>query len=169
VDVEVEEADLGVGDPRERLAVDAYQLEEGDEREARLQRRGDVGEELEVVLGDRVVLGGGEPDGAPQAPEQPRLEPGQLGGLSSVCVSPRGGKEVLHEAVGEPPGLRRLADLVERVATLAQPRDDAAWASAPASSGRPGAAPALASPAAEGGRVRRRARARPRRESPLGR
>ena len=36
VDVEVEEPDLGVGDPRQRLPVDAHELEEGDEREARL-------------------------------------------------------------------------------------------------------------------------------------
>ena len=50
VHVEVEEADLGVGDPRERLAVDAHELEEGDEREAGLQRRGDVAQQLEVVL-----------------------------------------------------------------------------------------------------------------------
>ena len=35
VDVEVEELDLGVGDLRQRLAVDAHELEEGDEREAR--------------------------------------------------------------------------------------------------------------------------------------
>ena len=49
-DVEVEEADLGVGDAGERLAVDAHELEEGDEREARLQRGGDVAQQLEVVL-----------------------------------------------------------------------------------------------------------------------
>ena len=35
VHVEVEEPDLGVGDLRERLAVDAHELQEGDEREAR--------------------------------------------------------------------------------------------------------------------------------------
>ena len=35
VDEEVEELDLGVGDLRERLAVDAHELQEGDEREAR--------------------------------------------------------------------------------------------------------------------------------------
>ena len=34
VDVEVEQADLGVGDRGQRLAVDAHELEEGDEREA---------------------------------------------------------------------------------------------------------------------------------------
>ena len=35
VDVEVEEPHLGVGDLRHRLAVDADELQEGDEREAR--------------------------------------------------------------------------------------------------------------------------------------
>ena len=39
VDVEVEEADLGVGDPADRLGVDADQLQEGDEREAGLRGR----------------------------------------------------------------------------------------------------------------------------------
>ena len=34
VDVEVEEAHLGVGDLRQRLAVDAHELQERDEREA---------------------------------------------------------------------------------------------------------------------------------------
>ena len=53
VDVEVEEADLGVGDPPHRLHVDADQLQEGDEREAGgedpgavAQRRGVVGAEV---------------------------------------------------------------------------------------------------------------------------
>ena len=33
MDVEVEEADLGVGDPADRLGVDPDQLKEGDQRE----------------------------------------------------------------------------------------------------------------------------------------
>ena len=124
MDVEVEEADLGVGDPRERLPVDAHELEEGDEREARLQRRGDVAQQLEVVLGDRVARGGGEADGGPDALEQRRLEAGLLGGLLERERLRARREEVLHEPVGEAPGLRRLADLVQRVPALAQARDD---------------------------------------------
>ena len=37
VDVEVEEADLGLGDPAQALHVDADQLQEGDQREARFE------------------------------------------------------------------------------------------------------------------------------------
>ena len=51
VHVEVEQADLGVGDLRDRLAVDAHELEERDEREAGREHRGDVAQQLQVVLG----------------------------------------------------------------------------------------------------------------------
>ena len=37
VHVEVKQPHLGVGDLRHRLAVDAHELEQGDEREARAQ------------------------------------------------------------------------------------------------------------------------------------
>ena len=59
VDVEVEEADLGVGDLRERLPVHAHELEEGDEREARGEHGGDVAQELQVVLVEPVELARG--------------------------------------------------------------------------------------------------------------
>ena len=52
VDVEVEQAHLGVGDLRERLPVDAHELQEGDEREAGGEHRGDVAQELQVVLAE---------------------------------------------------------------------------------------------------------------------
>ena len=39
VDVEVEQPHLGVGDLGERLAVDAHELQERDEREARRRAR----------------------------------------------------------------------------------------------------------------------------------
>ena len=39
VDVEVEEPDLGVGDLRQRLAVDAHELQEGDERQPGVEHR----------------------------------------------------------------------------------------------------------------------------------
>ena len=52
VDVEVEQAHLGVGDLRQRLAVDADELQERDEREARGQHGRDVAQELQVVLGE---------------------------------------------------------------------------------------------------------------------
>ncbi len=167
VDVEVEEADLGVGDPRQRLAVDAHELEEGDEREARPQRRGDVAQELEVVVADLVARRRREADRRPDPLDQRRLEPALLGGLlQRACLAARR-EEVLHEAVGEPAGLRRGPDLVQRVPALAQARDDARVGERrrrPAVVGQ--RHQPLSGPAAKRVRVRRRARARPRRESP---
>ena len=58
VDVEVEEPHLGVGDLRERLAVDAHELQEGDEREAGREHGGDVAQQLQVVLGDALERAG---------------------------------------------------------------------------------------------------------------
>jgi hypothetical protein len=49
VDVEVEEARLGVGDLGERLPVHARELEERDQREAGVQHRRDVAERLHVL------------------------------------------------------------------------------------------------------------------------
>ena len=46
VDVEVEQPHLGVGDLRERLAVDADELQERDQREAGGQHRGRVAQQL---------------------------------------------------------------------------------------------------------------------------
>ena len=82
VDVEVEQPDLGVGDLRERLAVDADQLQEGDEREAGVQHRGGVLEQLEVLVGEAVAACAREAERAPDALDQRRLEPGPLGGVA---------------------------------------------------------------------------------------
>ena len=60
VDVEVEEPHLGVGDLGHRLPVDAHELQEGDEREARGEHRGDV---LEQRAGPRA--GPRRPSAAP--------------------------------------------------------------------------------------------------------
>ena len=87
VDVEVEELDLGVRDPRQRLPVDAHELEEGDEREAGVQRRGDVAQQLEVVLGDLAEGRHREADGAPDALDQRRLEAGRPPPPPRACRS----------------------------------------------------------------------------------
>ena len=55
--VEVEQADLGVGDLRDRLAVDAQELHQRDEREAGGEDRRDVPQELEVVLAQALGRG----------------------------------------------------------------------------------------------------------------
>ena len=76
MDVEVEEADLGVGDPAQALDVDAQQLEEGDEREAGGEDAGDLVDRLGVVLAQLVLaaLRSAEDDKDPL--DQVRLEPG---------------------------------------------------------------------------------------------
>ena len=50
VDVQVEELDLRVGDPRQRLPVDADELQEGHEREAGRQHGRHVAQQPDVVL-----------------------------------------------------------------------------------------------------------------------
>ena len=50
VDVEVEQAHLGVGDLRQCLTVDPGELQKGDEGKARVQDRGDVAERLGVLV-----------------------------------------------------------------------------------------------------------------------
>ena len=61
VHVEVEQAHLGVGHLGQRLAVDAHELQEGDEREAGCEHGGDVAQELEVVLGHEAWSPEGKP------------------------------------------------------------------------------------------------------------
>ena len=75
VDVEVEEADLGVGDPAQTLRVDANQLEEGDEREARLE--GPAQCRIASTSSRSAALAAGRrPEEGHQALDQLCLEPG---------------------------------------------------------------------------------------------
>ena len=62
VDVEVEEPHLGVGDLRQRLAVDAHELQEGDEREAGARARRRRSAAAQVVVGELVARRRGKPD-----------------------------------------------------------------------------------------------------------
>jgi len=124
VHVEMEEADLGVGDLSEGLAVDADQLQEGHEREAGGEHRGDVAQQLQVVLGEPLEPVGGEAEGGPDALDQRGLEPGALGRLLEGHRGLGTGQQVLHVAVGEPAGARRAPDGLERRAAPAQPRHD---------------------------------------------
>jgi hypothetical protein len=125
VHVEVEELDLGVGDRGQRLAVDPDELEEGDEREARGEHGGDVAQELDVVVGDRVQPRWREPERRPDALDQRRLEPGVGRHVVERARVGLGREQLLHVAVGEAARSRCVADLVERVAAIAQTRHDA--------------------------------------------
>ena len=79
VHVEVEEADLGVGDPPHRLHVDADQLQEGDQREAGGEHPGAVAQRRGVGRGEVALLSlrGAEDDEDPF--DQLRLQPGLRG------------------------------------------------------------------------------------------
>ena len=126
VDIEVEEADLGVGDPADRLDVDAHQLQEGDEREA-------GGEDAGAVPHRADVLGAEEPLAAERGAEddedpldQLRLETGLLRDLlDRDLLLVAAGEELLGEAEGEAALAARFLQLLERVAALAHPGDDA--------------------------------------------
>ena len=126
VDVEVEEADLGVGDPPDRLDVDAHQLQEGDEREA-------GGEDAGAVPHRADVLGAEEPLRPSGVPRMTRIRSISSGSspvsseTSSIvtCCSVAAREELLGEAEREPPLTARFLQLLERVAALAHPGDDA--------------------------------------------
>jgi len=124
VDVHVEEAHLGVGDLRERLAVDARELQEGDQRQARRQHGGRVAQQLELAGGDLVRGRRGQPERRDDALDQRRLEARLLRRLLER-VRRHGGREQLRQvAEGQPPALAGGADLLERVAALAHARDE---------------------------------------------
>ena len=55
VDVEVEEADLGLGDLADRLGVDADELQQRDEREAGLEDLRHLLDRLDVLLAERAL------------------------------------------------------------------------------------------------------------------
>ena len=170
VHVEVEEPHLGVGDLRERLAVDAHELQEGDEREAGAEHRGDVAQQLQVVLAELVAR-------ASRPGSRPRCQIRSISAGSSpvslarppracsVAVAAReAGPRCSRRRAGRTPSA--LADLLQRVPALAQARDDPRVGDAPrASSGRRQRHEPVVDPAAQRRRARRRAGGRPRRAS----
>jgi hypothetical protein len=123
VHVDVEEAGLGVGNLRQRLAVDPRQLQEGDQREAGGQHRRDPAQRLHVLLGQRVELVLGEAHAEPDAFDQLGLQAGLLGRVSQREDPLSRREQVLEQAVGEPAVPGRLLDLSERVTAFAQSRD----------------------------------------------
>ena len=125
MDVDVEQAGLRVGDPREGLAVDPDQLDERDQRETRREDLGDVVQRAHVVLGEVLGPAGREADARPDPLDQRGLQADLLGRLlEGDRRGPIGREEVFHEAVGEPPLVARAAQLLERMAALAQARHD---------------------------------------------
>ncbi len=53
VDIQMEQAHLGIGDLGHRLAIYPDQLQQSHEREARIEHRGDVAQHLKLVLRHR--------------------------------------------------------------------------------------------------------------------
>jgi hypothetical protein len=107
----MEEAHLGVRHLGDRLAVDPDELEEGDQGEPGGQHRGDVTEELEVLLGDVLERVEVEARGRVDALDQRGLEAGVASRLVERVATARLGEQVLDVAEGEPPALPGLADL----------------------------------------------------------
>ena len=124
VDVEVEQAHLGVGDLRQRLAVDADELQEGDQREARAEHAGDVAQELQVVLGDVLDARVGRPIAGVMRSISAGSRPVSRAASSSVCTRSSDGSSSWRIAEGQAALLAGLADLPQRVPALAQARDE---------------------------------------------
>ena len=102
VHVEVEEPHLGVGDLRERLAVHAHELQEGDEREARVEHVGHLLEHLDV-LGGQVVERWANPSMPKMPLDQRRLEAGRARGLPQRDRRRRCGQQLLDVAECQAP------------------------------------------------------------------
>ena len=125
VDVEVKQAHLGVGHLRERLAVDAHELQEGDERKARREHRRGVAQQLELARRRCAPSApAGRPERREDALDQRRLEAGLANGLLERVRRRRGTGAALQVAEGEAPALAGRADLLQRVAALAHARDE---------------------------------------------
>ena len=124
VHVEVEEADLGVGDPPHRLGVDADQLQEGDEREAGGEHAGAVAQRRRVLGAERRARR------SVGVPRMTRIRSTSSGSspVSAATSSTRqplarpGREELLGEAEGEPALAPGLLQVLQRVAALAHPR-----------------------------------------------
>ena len=129
---------VGGGQLRHRLAVHPQQLEEGHEREAGRQHRGDVAQELQVVLVQPLQRSGVEANRDVDTLDQRRLQPGVGRGLLQRVGRLLRREEVLDVAEGQPAGVAGPADLLERVPALSQPGHD------PRVGGRGGRPPAVA-------------------------
>ena len=124
VDIEVKQAHLGVGDPGHRLPVDAHELQQRDEREAGVEHRVDVAQQLDLVLGDGVGVLGAEPEPVDQPLDQRLVEPGLARGLADRHPLLIGREQLLEEAEGEPSLLGGAGDVGQRVTALAHPGHD---------------------------------------------
>ncbi len=124
VDVEDEEPRLGVGDLAERLPVDVQHLQEGDERKTGDQHRAHVAERLQVVLVEALEARARKPHAAPEPLDQGRLHAGPAFDLFRAVPSLAAREELFYEAERETAVLAGLLDLGERVAVLAQARDE---------------------------------------------
>ena len=124
VDVEMEQPDLGLGDLADRLRVDPYELEQGDEREAGAEDARHLLDRLDVLVGEAVLERRRGPEQGHQPLDQRLLEPGLRGDLGGR-MGPAGlGEQVLYVAEREAALAHGLAELLERVPALAQSGDD---------------------------------------------
>ncbi len=128
VDVEVEQPDLGVGDPGDRLAVHADQLQQRDEREAGFEHAGDVAQQLQLVGAHPVGRRRAEPETAQHPHDERLVETGLRRGELERDPLLLEREQLLQESVGEPPVPGRAGELLERVTARPHARDDAGLA-----------------------------------------
>jgi hypothetical protein len=125
VDVQVEEPHLRLGDLRERLAVDAAELEEGHQREAGAQHGRHVVKGLDVLLAELLDPLSGQAEARPEALDQRGLEVGEPGRVLQRQRRLVAAEQLLDVSVGEPALLAGLLDVLELVPAVAQPCHDA--------------------------------------------
>ena len=126
VHVEMEQAHLGVGDRPQRLSVDAHELQEGDGRQAGVDDRREVAQQLQVVLGDGLELLLGETHRRPDALDHRRTRAPSRAPPRRACTRRRGAG-TCPPCSRTPAGrtLRGLAQRLQRIAARTQAGDDA--------------------------------------------
>jgi len=127
----VKQAHLGVGDLRQRLALDAHELQEGDERKPGREHGRGVAQHLDPLSVMRSTAVAGRPSVVrTRSMSAGRLQAGVGDGLLERVGRPRRREQPLQVAEREPAAVAGRADLVERVAAPAHPATSRACATA---------------------------------------
>jgi hypothetical protein len=123
--MEMEQAHLGVGDLGDRVAVDPDHLQQGNQRQPRLQASGGVAQKLDILLAQRSVGVQVETRRGDDPLRQGRLQASFAGRVHDLVGMAGGGEQLLGVGIGEPPVVQGTTDLGEAVAARTQPRDHA--------------------------------------------
>ena len=125
VDVQVEEAHFGLCDLADRLGVHPDQLQHRDQREAGAKHIRDPLHRDQVLIVEGALDRGRRSQQCHDPLDQCFLQAGLLRGVGTGMSALPAGEQVLHIAERQSAVANRPAKLLQRVAALAHPGDDA--------------------------------------------